>query len=84
MLSKCVNPACSASFRYLHQGRLFLLDVADDADIGRLSCHEGLAAHRLRYFWLCDACCRSMTVVERGRGVEVVSLTPTGGEKAAS
>jgi hypothetical protein len=75
MLAKCANPKCSASFLYLRQGRLFVLDVADDAVNGGPSRDERLVAHRLRYFWLCDMCHRSMTVVtEKGRGVEVVPL----------
>jgi len=27
MLSKCANPGCSASFLYLHQGKLFRLET---------------------------------------------------------
>jgi hypothetical protein len=27
MLSKCANPACSANFRYLHEGRLFHVEI---------------------------------------------------------
>jgi hypothetical protein len=27
MLSKCANPKCSAAFRYLHDGKLFRMEV---------------------------------------------------------
>ncbi len=30
MLSKCANPGCTATFLYLHQGKLFRLNVAHD------------------------------------------------------
>jgi hypothetical protein len=76
MLEKCSNPSCSALFRYLHQGRLFVLDTSDDAGAGGAFRNERLAAHRLRYFWLCDNCHRSMTVVsEQGWEIKVVPFT---------
>jgi hypothetical protein len=76
MLAKCANPPCSAYFRYLHQGRLFVLDVSDDTSNGGPLRNEHLAAHRLRYFWLCDICRRSMTVVsEQGWEIKVVPFT---------
>ena len=75
MLAKCANPPCFASFRYLHEGRLFVLDVSDDAGTDGRCRNERLEAHGLRYFWLCDTCHRSMTVVVRkGREAEVVRL----------
>jgi len=84
MLAKCANPRCSASFRYLHQGRLFVLDVSDNAGTGGPRRNERLAAHRLRYFWLCDTCRRSMTVVtEQGWKVEVVPFTALQGEQTS-
>ncbi len=84
MLAKCANPTCSESFLYLHQGKLFLLDISDDAGAGR-SCRNGRPApHGLRYFWLCDVCHRSMTVVaEQGGKVKVVPLTAFRGEQTS-
>src|SRR5947209_14400478 len=29
MLSKCANPACSAQFRYLHDGKVFRVDLEE-------------------------------------------------------
>src|SRR5947209_19080489 len=31
MLSKCANPACSAQFRYLHDGKVFRVDLEERA-----------------------------------------------------
>lgn len=53
MLTKCINPKCSAQFRYLHDGKLF--------------CFEGSRARQAsastqqepRYFscvWICNSC----------------------------
>jgi hypothetical protein len=85
MLAKCANPPCSASFRYLHEGRLFLVDVADSTRKGWPRPDDSPPAHRLLYLWLCDQCCRSMTVViDNGREVEIVPLPRLRDAKAAS
>jgi len=34
MLSKCASPVCSTTFRYLHEGKLFLID-SNTASEGR-------------------------------------------------
>jgi hypothetical protein len=68
MLAKCANPACSAVYRYLHEGRLFVLEpkrdapkrgppgVADNAD----------RSHCPQYFWLCSSCCSNLIVQPDG------------------
>ena len=72
MLDKCANPACSAKFLRLHDGRLFGTDLRGDGK-NNTSCAEG----QLQYFWLCRSCCRTMTVaVEKGKGLTLFrSLT---------
>jgi len=73
MLSKCSNPACSASFLYLHKGKLFRMetsaapearpDFANDSD-------DKMPVRRLEYFWLCEECASQMTLAfERGTGI---------------
>lgn len=57
MLAKCANPGCSAPFRYLHEGKLFRLDLG----AGPPSVSEHVP-RRLQYFWLCERCARSMTL----------------------
>ena len=54
MLTKCANPSCSASFRHLQDGRLFLLET----DRTQRS-SESKAAE---YFWLCKPCSVVMTL----------------------
>jgi len=58
LLSKCANPACPATFRYLRQGRIFNLEVKTPAWDG-----EGERSHTVEHFWLCDRCASVMEVV---------------------
>jgi len=75
MLAKCANPACSARFRYFHQGRLFVFEPkrvapnrgpptdAEDAD----------RSHCPQCSWLCSSCCLELTVQPDGdHGMNVV------------
>jgi len=55
MLSKCLNPSCSATFRYLSDGRVFHLELPASGQNG--------TSRRREYFWLCEQCCASFTVV---------------------
>jgi hypothetical protein len=60
MTTKCVNPACSAPFRYLRGGKLFLVDSpAMVQDVSRISSMSNMP-HTSEFFWLCEKCCRSM------------------------
>jgi hypothetical protein len=64
MLSRCANPACSNTLRYLHEGKLYLMESkwgpaktkaeAELPDTGKFRAIE--------YAWLCSSCCRDMTV----------------------
>jgi hypothetical protein len=81
VLDKCANPACSAKFRSLRGGRVFVTEVEAE--------HQSSANEYVRqrqYFWLCNACCRTMTVVfEKGKRFQVVPLpVPASAHRAAS
>ena len=70
MLDKCLNPACSAKFRTLRDGRVFVKEVDVGFDDGGKE-----HSHKPAYFWLCGSCCRTMTVVaEREREVRLIPL----------
>ena len=68
MLSKCANPACLARFHYLHEGRIFKIEtstVTSDTDSS--------PTRKIEYFWLCELCVQTLTIVlENG----VVSTRP--------
>jgi hypothetical protein len=54
MLGKCSNPSCSASFRYLGDGRLFRLEADPRSRTSK--------AGAVEYFWLCDRCASRMSL----------------------
>jgi hypothetical protein len=68
MVSKCANPACSARFRYLHEGRVFKIETSTVS-----SESDGSPTRRIEHFWLCERCVQTLEVVlENG----VVSTRP--------
>ena len=69
MLSKCLNPACTASFRYLRDGRIYQLEFPS-------SPNSPSPFRRREYFWLCGSCCSTMTVVLRDGHGSVQSRYP--------
>jgi hypothetical protein len=71
MLSKCANPACTARFRYLREGRIFNLEIKTLASngSGRLSC-------KIEHFWLCDSCAEAMEVIWQNGVVSTRPLQP--------
>ena len=86
MLSKCANPGCSASFLYLHQGKLFRLETSGNGDDTRGEVADPQSKHssrRLEYFWLCDECASLMTVSFK-KGVGVMTRPLFVARKAAS
>ncbi len=70
MLSKCANPACFATFRYLREGKILLVESAPSIP-GKLDMN---ASPRREHFWLCDACSQTLTIVPHLAGARVVSL----------
>lgn len=67
MLSKCANPNCSASFRYLHEGQLFRVGRATNGNGGSNGLEKKLPQH-IEYFWLCDSCAPLMTLARGDDG----------------
>jgi hypothetical protein len=62
MLSKCANPICSARFRYLHEGRHYLVKSASGFD-GRKQVSTSSSNYGSpEYAWLCSACSFCMTI----------------------
>jgi hypothetical protein len=61
MLSKCANPACFNRFRYLHEGRIFNVEIKSEESVRP-------AQSRIEHFWLCASCAQMMKVVwENGK-----------------
>jgi hypothetical protein len=75
VLDKCANPACCAKFRYLHQGKLFEVEiqyVENSSGNGHSRLINGKG--RVKRCWLCDQCAAHVTLrFDRRRGLEMVS-----------
>jgi hypothetical protein len=75
VLSKCANPACSARFHYLHEGRIFNLETGIASPES-----NGAPIRKIEHFWLCERCVQTLEVVlENG----VVTTRPLRLEPAA-
>ena len=72
MVETCANPACSEKFRRLSEGRIVVIEVQANDE-------KSQNARQLQYFWLCNSCCHTMTVMlDRSKGVLVVPLPESG------
>lgn len=75
MLSKCANPGCTATFLYLHQGKLFRLNVGNDTPVSAALSNNAKSVTRVEFFWLCSDCANELTVdYNQVTGVAVVPL----------
>ena len=70
MLAKCANPACSARFRYFHEGKLLAIESTIDSSTTGSPTESDYTVRpkRVRYFWLCPMCCCAMTFRRDGDG----------------
>jgi hypothetical protein len=65
MLSKCANPKCSAPFHYLHDGRLFEVQVTSQQIEVAMQTGDAEPKKRpqkVERFWLCSKCSTTMTL----------------------
>jgi hypothetical protein len=79
MLSKCLNPHCSATFQYMDQGHLFRIDFNDAArkhiPVNRQKKANRSKTYPIEHFWLCQECSEAMTVALNDQGeVQLVLL----------
>ena len=79
MVEKCINPYCNRPFRYMGHGKLFVTEYP-------LSVAGGPNHVRRReHFWLCEECCRSMSVAIRHEheqvAIRIINLSPNGRRK---
>ena len=61
MLHKCANPACTAPFLSLRQGKLFLAETFS-SDMSPVYDGNRRKLRRREHFWLCDACSSHFTL----------------------
>ncbi len=60
MLQKCANPACTAPFRSLHEGKLFVAE-SFTTDLDGFDGNRRKTRKR-EHFWLCGACSAQFTL----------------------
>jgi hypothetical protein len=78
MLSKCANPRCSNIFRYLHEGRLYLINSTSRVDGRKLSSTRAGKSGSPEYAWLCSACSSCMTIhLDEENGTIMVRMSET-------
>jgi hypothetical protein len=71
MLSKCANPTCPTTFRYLHEGRLYL--IPPSKAVTRHKPRRSSRAGQLEYACLCSSCSLSLTIqIDERCGTRVV------------
>lgn len=73
MLNKCANPDCSAVLRRLGDGRLFAFDLRVP---GRRVAGSRPAGRSYQYHWLCNECCKTVTLSSRSGEVAIVPKEP--------
>jgi hypothetical protein len=58
VLHKCVNPVCAAQFRFLHQGKLFEVEIhhRDKQSGNGQRAPPGSGKAHIERYWLCDRC----------------------------
>jgi len=61
MLHKCANPACTAPFRSLREGKLFLAETYPSEMNGSFDGNRRKLRRR-EHFWLCNACSAQFTL----------------------
>jgi len=70
MLSKCANPECSQTLRYLREGKIFYLSPTPEVQIAMGMLYPSLHER----FWLCDRCAKEMTLIWDGTRAKPVRL----------
>ena len=71
MLSKCANPNCPTTFRYLHEGRLYVIAPGEARAGYRPRCSS--KSGQLEYVWLCSSCSLDWTIqIDEELGTKVV------------
>lgn len=85
MVARCANPYCSAPFRYLHEGKLFRVDLGPTPPADYPSGYGRELIRRVEYFWLCPQCASTNTIrVEQGAVVVLALPSMQGPETDAS
>lgn len=81
MLSKCANPACTATFRYLREGTIYVADWIGGNAVNQ----QGSACwQRNEMFWLCGQCSKQLILKKKDGSIvpESKGMIPDSGGSA--
>ena len=85
MIAKCANPACSAPFHYLREGKLFRMGFDPERSTpGPQLAGDPRPARKIEYFWLCESCSATLTLVMKEGKVEAAPIEPDAIRRAAA
>ena len=97
MVSKCANPACSAPFHYLREGKVFRVEVEiappvtaeDTIELTNGNKMPFLVGkkpvRKLEHFWLCGSCSQTMSLLfDKDNGITVMPKTQARAVAAAA
>jgi hypothetical protein len=84
MLSQCANPGCTNRFRFLHDGRVFVVDCSAQPAFNTTDDAWEPPQRRIETFWLCAECAQSLTVRFDGKRVVTVPRSASAGDSANS
>lgn len=63
MLTNCAAPGCSATFHYLHEGKVFVFEPGKPGKTQLANPDDPApASAEPRYAWLCEKCLRKFTI----------------------
>ncbi len=62
MVGQCANFPCTAIFRSLHKGKLFVIAPQESSQ------------RRLNHIWLCEECSQTVTVVVKAGEIRLVPI----------
>jgi hypothetical protein len=84
MLSKCANPTCASIFRYLHEGRLYVIGPGEA--LAQPKAKRASKFGQVEYAWLCASCSHYLTIqVDAEFGARVVrKLGANNGSKSGT
>jgi len=80
VVSNCANPKCGIPLRYLRDGRLFQFEIRAlssnmTREKSRLVDHKKRPLRQVWHYWLCGACCSTMTLqFDQFRGLKITPL----------
>ena len=78
MLSKCANPGCSASFLYLHQGKLFRLETSGNGNDAGIGDADPQGKPRLQFFDFATRKSTTVSPLDRQAGTLGLAARPDG------